>query len=74
VSCDELLRRLAEYEDGVLPSEVCEALQKHVTECPPCAELQRDLAALARLCKCTQPARLPEDLRARLRAHLERRP
>jgi anti-sigma factor RsiW len=72
MSCDDLLRRLTEYEDGVLPPDFCRILEAHLRDCPPCAELRRDLEALSTLCRqgVERPA-MPEDLRRRLRALLK---
>jgi anti-sigma factor (TIGR02949 family) len=71
MSCDELLRRLTEYEDGVLPADFCQALEIHMRDCPPCAELRRDLQTLSALCRqgVKQPA-MPQALRDRLRGYL----
>jgi anti-sigma factor (TIGR02949 family) len=70
MTCDELLRQLTEYEDGVLPDEVCEELRSHLAECEPCQGLKGDLEALARLCRSCAPPRMPEDLRQRLARRL----
>jgi anti-sigma factor (TIGR02949 family) len=70
MTCDELLRRLTDFGDGALPESLCEELRQHMTECGPCAELQADLAALARLCRQCPPPRLPEDVRRRLEERL----
>ena len=70
MTCDELLRRLTDFGDGALPESLCEELREHMTGCDSCAELQADLAALARLChECPSP-RLPEDVRRRLEERL----
>jgi hypothetical protein len=74
MTCDELLRRLAEYEDGVLPPELCAALETHLEGCISCAELRRDLGLLSGLCKQAPRPVMPEHLRLRLRALLERDP
>jgi anti-sigma factor (TIGR02949 family) len=70
MTCDELLRQLCDYADGVLPESLCEELQRHAAGCGPCQGLQDDLAALARLCRYAEPPRLPEDLRRRLAERL----
>ena len=72
MSCDELLRRLAEYEDGVLPKELCAALETHLVDCVPCAELRRDLLLLSALCRQVPRPPMPEALRLRLGALLRR--
>jgi anti-sigma factor (TIGR02949 family) len=70
MNCDELLRRLTEYEDGVLPDAVCEELQRHLAGCDPCQSLKGDLEALARICSSCTPTRMPEDVRRRLAERL----
>jgi hypothetical protein len=70
MSCDELLRRLTEYEDRVLPAELCRALETHLRDCVPCAELRRDLEQLALMCRQAPRPTMPEGLRERLRALL----
>ena len=66
MNCDELLRQLTEYEDGILPEAVCDELQRHLTACEPCHALKGDLEALARICTSCAPPRMPEDVRRRL--------
>jgi RNA polymerase sigma-70 factor (ECF subfamily) len=34
--CREIFSRLSEYLDGELPSELCEGLEGHLEDCPPC--------------------------------------
>jgi len=70
MNCDELLRQLTEYEDGILPEAVCDELRRHLGECESCQALKGDLEALARICtSCTSP-RMPEDVRRRLAERL----
>lgn len=70
MNCDELLRKLTEYEDGVLPAAVCDELRRHLAECDSCQSLKGDLEALARICTSCTPTRMPEDVRRRLAEHL----
>ena len=70
MNCDELLRRLTEYREGGLDDTMCAEIRRHLSTCDPCADVQRDLEDLARLCGCTEPTRMPEDLRRRLAARL----
>jgi anti-sigma factor (TIGR02949 family) len=72
MNCDELLRQLTEYEDGVLPEDVCGELRRHLAECEACQGLKGDLEALARICTSCAPLRMPEDVRQRLAARLGR--
>ncbi len=66
MTCQELLHRLTEYAEGALPRNLCEEIRMHIGTCASCAELERDLADLARLCRECDPPRLPEDLKRRL--------
>ena len=70
MNCDELLRQLTEYEDGVLPDDVCDELQRHLAGCPSCQSLKGDLEALARICTSCTPTRMPDDVRRRLAERL----
>jgi anti-sigma factor RsiW len=72
MKCHELLGQLAAYEDGVLPEEVCEELQRHLAECEACQDLRQDLEALALICRGCEPPRLPEAVRRRLAEQLAR--
>ena len=68
MNCDDLLRRLTDYRDGVLDEGICGEIRFHLSQCDPCADVQRDLESLARLCGCGDPPRMPEDLRRQARA------
>jgi anti-sigma factor (TIGR02949 family) len=70
MTCDELLRRLTEYEDGVLPDDVCRELQRHLADCEPCHDLRHDLEALSRICRSCAAPRMPDDVRRRLEQRL----
>lgn len=70
MNCDDLLRRLTEYAEGTLDEVLCEEIRLHLRDCDPCAELQRDLEDLAKLCRCGPPPRMPDALRERLLARL----
>lgn len=66
MSCDELLRRLVDWEDGVLGEDFCRALEAHLHDCPPCAELHADLRRLSSLCHQVPRPGMPAELRAKL--------
>lgn len=72
MNCDDLLRQLTEYAEGTLDTDLCALIDRHMHDCPPCAELQSELEKLRRLCRegADRP-RLPDALRARLAAMLE---
>jgi anti-sigma factor (TIGR02949 family) len=72
MNCDDLLRRLTEYREGTLDSALCAEIRLHLTTCHPCADVQRDLEDLVRLCGCAEAPRMPEDLRRRILERLGR--
>ena len=70
MSCDELLRRLAEYEDGVLDAGLCRVVEEHLRDCDACAGLRQDFETLSRLCRSCSPPRLPDAIRQRIARRL----
>jgi hypothetical protein len=73
VNCDELLKQLTDYGEGVLPADLCREIQRHLQECRPCGELRQDLLDLARLCREMPAPRLPDPVRKRIQALLQNR-
>ena len=70
MNCEDLLRQLTEYSDGVLDKPLCAEIERHLRDCPSCAELRRDLEDLARLCHECDAPKLPDDVRKRIEARL----
>jgi hypothetical protein len=73
LSCDELLKRLTDYGEGALPSDLCREIQRHLDGCASCSDLRRDLLDLARLCRDTEAPRLPDEIRRRIEGLLQDR-
>jgi anti-sigma factor RsiW len=73
MKCDELLRRLADFREGALSPDLCTEVDRHLRDCPPCAELDHDLRDLQRLCRESPQPCLPEDARRRLEALIRSR-
>ncbi len=72
MNCKDLLRKLTDYAEGRVDADICELIDRHIRECPPCAELENDLEGPRRLCReGAERPQLPEALRARLSAMLE---
>ena len=74
MNCDELLRLLTEYSEGKASAPLCDEIERHLAGCTPCAELQRDLLDLSRLCREAPRAKLPLAVRQRIESLLRRRP
>jgi predicted anti-sigma-YlaC factor YlaD len=64
--------RLTEHHEGVLSTDDCAALERHLEECPDCGALRDDLEALARLCRLAKGEKvaMPPALRARIEGML----
>jgi anti-sigma factor RsiW len=73
MKCDELLKRFAEYADGALSDDLCTEIAKHLERCPPCADLERDLKDLQRMCREQPRPCLPEEARRRIEQLLKDR-
>ena len=73
MNCDELLKRLTDYQEASLPAELCRELEQHLGDCSDCSALERDLEDLRRLCReCPSPQQ-PVALRRRVEVLLGRR-
>jgi len=66
MKCEELLRALAEYDDGAADDCLCRDVEEHIAGCPSCQTLHEDLVRVAKLCKQTPRPCIPEDLRQRI--------
>jgi hypothetical protein len=66
MTCEELYRRLTDHAEGVLESEVCREVERHLAECYACNEVRQDLEDLSRLCREQAVIRLPDDVRHRI--------
>lgn len=66
MSCDDLLKRLADYADGAADAGLCAEIERHLAACTPCEALRRDLLELSRICKQGDPPRLPAGARERI--------
>ena len=72
MTCDLPSLRLTEHHEGVLSSDDCAAVERHLAECATCGELRRDLEDLVRLCRQAggQKVTMPEELRVRIASML----
>ena len=71
MKCDELYRRLTDHAEGVLDTDVCQEVERHLTECYACNQIRQDLKDLSRLCREQASIRLPEGVRRRIEGLLE---
>jgi hypothetical protein len=67
MNCAQLYDRLTDLEDGALPADICEEVNRHLAECTDCTLVRQDLQDLARLCReSSGPTAMPEELRGRI--------
>lgn len=71
-TCEEIFAVLSQYIDGELSKELCEAIQVHNGNCPPCQAFVETYTRTIELVK-KQPAEpLPLAVRAELSVALKR--
>jgi anti-sigma factor RsiW len=71
-TCEEIFAVLSEYIDGELPEELCEAIQAHNGNCPPCQAFVETFTKTIELVR-KQPAEpLPSAVKDELSAALKR--
>ncbi len=75
-SCKEVFALLSQYLDRELPDDICEEIDAHIADCPPCVQFVESLRKSIELCReCAppeEPGPLPEPARARLQAAYEK--
>ena len=64
--CREIFERLSEYMDGELDPELCERLEGHMDDCPPCVAFLESLRRTVRLVGSLEAPVLDEDARRRV--------
>ena len=74
--CKQVFEQLSEYIDGELPPDLCEQLDRHIGDCPPCVQFVQSLRTSTALCKkmkrSTSPDPVSDEDRATLRAIYDR--
>lgn len=73
MNCDELLKTLNEYVDGVLEPGVCKEFEQHLAGCNPCQVVVDNIRKTITLYKEGQPYEVPLEFKQRLRATLKDR-
>ena len=74
VICVTGVELLADYLEGLLPSDVSASLEEHVIGCERCRAFLASYQATPRVLRNATDVVLPADLRAKLKAWLESRP
>ena len=70
--CSHLLGSLSEYVDGALGEEICEEIERHVSDCEDCRIVIDTLKKTIYLYHETaEPPDIPEEVRSRLFKRLD---
>jgi anti-sigma factor RsiW len=72
VDCGAMLAGISAYLDGDLDATACQAIERHCQGCPRCAEVVAGLRNTIGLCREAGSAPLPEAVRARAKASIDR--
>jgi anti-sigma factor RsiW len=70
--CAAMLASISAYLDGDLEATECQLIEAHCRECIRCAELVQGLRATIGLCREAGNTPLPEPVRQRARASVQR--
>ena len=63
MTCKEIFASLSEYLDGELDASLCEELEGHLGECPPCVRFLDSLRSTVAHLQSEPSAEMPEGLR-----------
>jgi len=71
-ACGAMLAGISAYLDGDLDATACQAIERHCGDCPRCAALVEGLRETIGLCREAGRTPLPEPVRQRAKASIER--
>ena len=70
--CSHLLGSLSDYVDGTLGEEICQEIERHVSECEDCRIVIDTLKKTIYLYhETTEPPEIPDEVRSRLFKRLD---
>jgi len=69
--CREVFARLSEYLDEELDPALCEAIERHNTDCAPCEAFVASLRATVDLLNDQEPVPLPDEARKSILANYD---
>jgi anti-sigma factor RsiW len=70
--CGAMLAGISAYLDGDLDATACQAIERHCRDCARCAAVVEGLRETIGLCREAGSAPLPDAVRARAKASVER--
>jgi hypothetical protein len=73
MTCEELLKALNDYVDGVELTEICEEFSQHLAGCNPCQVVVDNIRQTISLYRAGQPYAMPTSFEDRLQQTLKSR-
>lgn len=71
--CRAIFERLSEYIDGELPSDLCDTIEGHLGDCPPCEAFLESLRRTVRWVEAAgESPSLPDEVREAIRTAWKR--
>jgi anti-sigma factor RsiW len=71
-TCRPILTKISAYLDGELEARACDEIKRHCEHCASCRELVKGLRQTMGLCRRVAEAPLPNAVRQRARARVQR--
>lgn len=71
MTCEELLKALNDYVDGLQLDEICDEFKDHLAGCNPCQVVVDNIRQTISLYKAGQPYVMPADFQMRLHQSLQ---
>ncbi len=68
--CKEIFSLLSQYLDEELPDDMCQEIDTHISDCPPCVKFVESLRKSVDLCKSYKELDTPGPLPAQARGEL----
>jgi predicted anti-sigma-YlaC factor YlaD len=73
MTCEELLKALNDYVDGVQLTEICEEFSEHLAGCNPCQVVVDNIRQTISLYRAGKPYEMPQGFQERLQSTLQAR-
>jgi anti-sigma factor (TIGR02949 family) len=73
LNCKEVIRELSNFLDGEMDASLVAEVERHLSHCEHCQLVVDTTRRTIQLFCNSQPAELPEDVRGRLHAALEKK-
>jgi putative zinc finger protein len=73
LTCKQFLQELTDFLDETVGAEERQKLQDHISSCPNCWVIADTTKKTIQVYKCSEPVSLPEGVKQRLMAALEKK-